>query len=157
MRKKVRLYIEGYADVEMEESDIEGLLARLDDMRRVKRTDPKFEENMGDWYVNEGGVCTVCLAGAVIHGIIQTAPSFESNYLSPYRMGADTQEKLFAINDMRTGYFGGAWMGYLDVKGRESELETIFGEVRKQFNTKKGRAPYRVYQRAVENLRAAGL
>lgn len=131
----------------------------LDDMKELKRADPRFQEYMGDWYVNNGTNCTVCLAGAIMWGFVQTAPTFDRSRLTPGSFGADSQGKLEMVNHMRTGVIG-RWSledfrpGFTE---HYDKVNKIFTDVRNSFDSGKGRAPYPVYRQTVRKLREAGL
>jgi hypothetical protein len=88
-----------------------GLLRRaLEDLERC-RQDPRYEIDMGVWHLSFApGVCTVCLAGAVMAQTLEIPPD---NKVVPYDLvlqyGREWEVvvmKLRALNQFRIGYVG---------------------------------------------------
>lgn len=69
------------------------------DLADVER-DPKYRVKMGLWHKPEGGVCTVCLAGAVMAKTLRVGPASE---MIPSRLLKDEEHKLLALDSFRAG------------------------------------------------------
>jgi hypothetical protein len=119
----------------------------------------KHEFDMTVYYERLNGHCAVCMAGAVM---LRRLPHNETaDMLSTRQWGAETQRKLYAIDDMRTGGFenaaerlGLSQLGVLEAAKR------LIDEAYTDFDdnwSKRGRAPWPIYLEAADMLRQAGL
>ena len=76
------------------------LALALSDLAKIERSS-KYEVVMGGWHVpSTGDVCEVCMAGAVMAKTLK-ADRFKRR--TPAGFETDTQNKLMALDDFRTG------------------------------------------------------
>lgn len=71
----------------------------LHDLGEIEK-DPKYTIDMHDWHHKRGGVCHVCLAGAVMATRLEVEPR---QWLSPYDFEDPIANKLAALNELRLG------------------------------------------------------
>lgn len=81
----------------------------LEDEQKAFNNPDKYEVNMDEeWYLTEGGVCKLCLAGAVMEFSL---PAMENDPMYPSNYDRDTAAKLHLLDGLRSGYISGEWTG----------------------------------------------
>lgn len=125
------------------------------DGMKIERT-KGYVLDMSVWH-RANGVCRVCMAGAVMAvslGIPRNKGAL------PSEMGSKVQQHLYAINDMRAGWFDAAY-GSLHGKIFPRELRPAAQAARSlvinRFSLSRSRAPWETYLEAANVLEAAGL
>lgn len=130
---------------------------------KVVAKDKRYHLNMHIWHQPLPGdkahedTCEVCMAGAVMANTL-SVPITRTQ--EPCDHDIKTQNKLLAINDMRTGCFGSAlddslWIGLGDAQ--RHALREASDIVIVEFNRDSGMAPLSVYLKAAKVLAKAGL
>lgn len=98
----------------------------LHDLELVEQ-DPRYKVDMGEWHQSYRNKCEVCFAGAVI------AKSIKANYkkrLYPAFFDDDTQQKLLALDSLRTGKIAfGLYYFYYPKNPPDGWSDDGFGEV----------------------------
>ena len=85
---------------ELPDKPSELLELALSDLEKVERS-PRYEVSMNTWHrPTKGGVCEVCMAGAVMAKTIKT-DRFEQ--FTDEDFETDAKKKLIALNDFREG------------------------------------------------------
>lgn len=83
------------------------LTVALADLAAAERN-PLYRVSMDTWHVPQDGVCSVCMAGAVMAGTLGMNPD---RHLSPGDaevLGPDLEAKLQSLDDLRCGDLGEA-------------------------------------------------
>ena len=97
------------------------ILLALDDLAKCEGDD-NYEVVMGTWHQPSGywdGVCTVCLAGAVM---VKTLKALPEKYLTPFDFSRSNSAALHALNCFRVGAVH-AGLGLLGIDPRKYPLE----------------------------------
>ena len=112
--------------------------------------------DMNVWHSPKGKKCAMCMGGAVMERQLGVGPHED---MVPARFGdKNVATKLRWINSMREGYFGANSDDDLNSdKSDDPVLIKCRELVQNNYDRKIDRAPWRVYRRAAELLREAGL
>jgi len=117
----------------------------ISDMQKIKRR-KGYDIDMGDWHAPSGGICHVCMAGAMMAGTLKADPLY---YYQPSCMGENI-DKLIATDSFRSGYVrkGLVGMGIRD----QSIPDRIITEY--EYDSK---AFYRDMRKLIRDLKEEGL
>jgi|GEM_PF-3157608 len=133
----------------------------VSDCRKVEKLE-NYKLDMSRWFKLFGGVCHVCMAGAVMDRTLK-ARSFNVSDLRPGYYNAETGKKLQAINYMREGMFEYAFR-YINSKPTPSlsDIQVDAIEEASEFVGDKrdsgiGRAAWKDYLKAAQILEKVGL
>jgi hypothetical protein len=148
------------------------LIASVDDAIKLSRQRSKFKLDMTDFVkvrdvvsTPDGPIfqkldrCHVCMAGAVMVCRLD-ANTVEGGH--PSELPEELEDKMYAIDSMRTGEFYAAYLQTHDNReptlAKHAEaLHKADEVVRKAYSNTAGRAPWRAYRKAAAVLKAAGL
>lgn len=138
------------------------------DAKRIQRT-PGYRLEMGTWHspsstligVDGKRLCEVCLAGSVM---VCSLGVDESRYVDPHSFDPEVRDKLFTINDMRTGRmmsrildFGFYNRPQADLNSLMIGIEKVGNFIERHLNYNTRRAPWWVYLKAADRLRRLGV
>ena len=124
--------------------------------------DPAYEIDMTTWHSPkseyEQSACHICIAGGFMAGHMQVPPN---EAVVPECFDTKTYDALMAIDSMRMGRMSGAYTFlYRKWPRNECHVKVILSTaqtIRSNIDTLIHRAPWEVYLRAAETLRAAGI
>ncbi len=126
-------------------SDLAELALR--DMRKAIRS-PRYHISMGEWH-SPNATCAVCAAGSIM---AFTLNARREDILEPHDFPEPTARKLNAIDDLRNGSVGDAFvaLGRSYAKGEkfDCDIAYYYEHDRKPF--------FRDMRRLIRDLRAAG-
>lgn len=115
---------------------------------KICEKDDYYVLNMNSWHMYDGGLCYVCMAGAVM---AQTMGVPFNHTTEMKEMPDEIYKKLSHINTMR--------IGSIPLEDCDQEIRRNFGNLIRPIykEEKTGRADWEHYTKAAEYLRSVGL
>jgi hypothetical protein len=136
-------------------------LLAVNDLKAARKT-RKYEIYMGQWHAPYDGKCSICAAGSIMAITLKSDPD---ERLSPNSFDDDTRRKLEAVNDLRCGAVGEAFLCLksvyfsTDLDEADQELYWKYEALDRDvptFNPHDPRPFYRAMEKLAADLKEAG-